>query len=64
MSNKVRVVLSIDKDTWDTFKENMKDYPRGVASWLVQKTFDDVNLKFEVMGGDAYIDAIFSRKKS
>jgi hypothetical protein len=63
MSEKVRVVLSIEKDTWDEFKNNVKDYPRGVASWLVQKTFDDVNTKFEVMGGDAYIDAFFSRKK-
>ena len=50
MSEKVRVVLSIDKDVWDKFKENVKDYPRGVASWVVQKTFDDINTKFEVMG--------------
>lgn len=63
MSEKVRVVLSIDKDIWDTFKENVKDYPRGIASWVVQKTFDDINTKFDVMGGDDYIDAFFSRKK-
>ena len=63
MSNKVRVVLSVDKDIYEKFKENLKDYPRGVASWVVEKTFDDVNTKFEYMGGDAYIDAMFSRKK-
>ena len=63
MSEKVRVVLSIDKDTWDTFKDNVKDYPRGVASWVVQKTFDDINLKFEVLGSDRYIDEFWSRKK-
>lgn len=63
MSDKVRVVFSIDKKVWDEFRENVKDYPRGVASWVVQKTFDDINTKFEVMGGDSYIDAFFSRKK-
>lgn len=63
MSNKVRVVLSVDKDIYETFKENLKDYPRGVASWVVEKTFDDINTKFELMGGDSYIDAMFSRKK-
>ena len=63
MSEKVRVVLSIDKDTWDTFKENVKDYPRGLASWVVQRTFEDINLKFEVLGKDDYIEAFFSRKK-
>ncbi len=63
MSKKVRVVLSIEKDVWDEFKENVKDYPRGIASWVVQKTFEDINLKFEVLGSDDYIDAFFSRKK-
>jgi len=63
MSEKVRVVLSIEKDVWDEFRKNVKDYPRGVASWVVQRTFSDINLKFEVMGGDRYIDEFFSRKK-
>ena len=63
MSNKVRVVLSIDEDIWKEFKENVKDYPRGIASWLVERTFADVNLKFEVLGGDEYLEKLFSRKK-
>lgn len=63
MSKKVRVVLSIDEEVWNKFKENVNDYPRGIASWLVQKTFEDVNMKFEVMGEDNYLDAFFSRKK-
>jgi len=62
MSNKVRVVLSIDKDIYEEFKGNLKSYPRGVASWVVERTFHDINLKFEHTGGDAYIDAFFSRK--
>lgn len=63
MSDKVRVVLSIDKDVWEQFKENVKDYPRGLASWVVQRTFEDINLKYEAIGNDDYLEAFFSRKK-
>lgn len=63
MADKVRVVLSIDKDVWEQFKENVKDYPRGLASWVVQRTFEDINLKFEALGKDDYLESFFSRKK-
>ena len=63
MAKKVRVVLSIDEDIYKEFKENIKNYPRGLTSWLVQKTFEDVNFKFEVLGGDEYIEKLFSMKE-
>jgi len=63
VADKVRVVLSIDKDVWEQFKENVKDYPRGLASWVVQRTFEDINLKFEALGKDDYLESFFSRKK-
>ncbi len=63
MSEKVRVVLSIEKEVWEEFKENVKDYPKGIASWVVQRTFEDINLKYDAMGKDDYLEAFFSRKK-
>lgn len=63
MGNKVRVVVSIDEDVYEQFKENVKNYPRGITSWLIQKTLEDVNMKFDVMGGDQYLDAFWGRKK-
>lgn len=61
VGKKVRVVLSIDEDVWKKFKDNVKEYPRGMASWLVENTFRDVNTKFEILGGDEYLDKLFSR---
>lgn len=62
MSKKVRVVLSIDEDVYKQFKENVKDYPRGLTSWVVQRTLEDINMKFDVMGEDLYLEAFFARK--
>lgn len=63
MSNKVRVVLSIDEDVYEEFKKNVKDYPRGLTSWVVQRTLEDINKKFDVLGEDQYLEAFFARKK-
>ena len=63
MSKKVRAVFSIDEEVYEQFKENVKEYPRGIASWVVQRTFEDINAKFDVLGEDQYLEAFFSRKK-
>ncbi len=63
MGKKVRAVFSIDEEVYEQFKENVKDYPRGIASWVVQRTFEDINMKFEVLGDDEYLAAFFARKK-
>ena len=61
---KQRVVLSIDVDVWSTFQENLnkKGYPRGTASWVIQKKLEDLNLEFEALGDSQQLDLMFSRK--
>lgn len=49
---KTRVVLSIDEDIWHEFQKNLKSkgYPRGTASWIVQRQFERLNTEIEITG--------------
>jgi len=63
-TQKHRVSLSIDKETWLEFKSNMKrrGLPPGVASWLFQQKIEQINAEYEHLGRSEQLEMVFGGK--
>jgi hypothetical protein len=55
-TSKVKVTLLIDQQTYEDFRRNTAKYPRGVASFLFQRTLENVNLECEATGRSSQLD--------
>ena len=49
---KMRVVLSLEREVWREFQANLNRYglPKGSASYLVQQFMERINIEVEVTG--------------
>lgn len=62
---KIQINLSVEETTWHKLKAELKrqGYPKGVASWLVQDTFEKTLLLLE-HDQTTQLDFIFNRRDS
>ena len=58
------IQITIDQDVWQTFNANLrsKGYPKGTASYTIQRCLEQINDDFEYFGDSQQL-SLFEWKK-
>jgi len=61
---RIRVAITIERDVWEEFKANLaeKGYPKGTASYTIQRHLEHINTEFEVVGNSSQLNLLNPRK--
>jgi hypothetical protein len=61
---RIRIALTVDKDVFDEFKQNLKSYgyPAATASLIVQQAMENINAEFSQYDGMSPQLELFSLK--
>ena len=58
---KAKVTLLVDRETYETFKHNVRRYPRGVASFVFQQAMEKINIEYEAAGRSQQLDLLLNK---